>query len=210
MLGGRLRRKRKIRMKICFYEEYVNKSHSIIDKLNDYKSLLYAFITAKRFFDFYLSFSTSESFGNPKLLQLAEEIIEKRLKNIAIDNSVIQELCIEIDKNIPDSDDYGDCSDAMDSSIIHYYILKYIIDGKKEYIKGIADFVYDLCDRYAQEKMQITAIDDEKEKIIETSPIITYNINNELELLIRIQTVEDNKLDLDVFINENTKDFLLN
>jgi uncharacterized protein YjaG (DUF416 family) len=197
-------------MELKLYKKYINQIKEIIDQFDDFKSIVYAIITAKRFYPFYVKFSTNESFGKPKLLINAQEFAIEILKNPdkKINTDEIKDLNTKIDSIIPDSDDYSDCSDAMDSSIIHYYLLDYIIKKNKENIIYIANYVYDLCDRYAQDSLEITSFTDKTEAIIEQSPVIIENISNEIELLQLINNIRNNQINVDQLINDNVKCFL--
>src|SRR4030095_11528054 len=105
------------------YEEFVSKFKSQSASLPRDKQLALAIDICKKLFFDYQKFSTENEWGNPNLLLDAINIAaESRLGNI--DVLAVKSLLPKIDEIIPDTEDFGDASYALNASASVYETLE--------------------------------------------------------------------------------------
>jgi uncharacterized protein YjaG (DUF416 family) len=166
------------------YESYEESVSKYIDSLSTLRCIAYCIIVCKRFFEFFPVFHNKTGFGNPKVLIEAQKFLENIFAGLnKINIKEAKKLLKELDGQIPDSDDWTDCSNAMDAATVHYYSIDFLIKNDKQDIKYLARYCYDYVDRTAQDEMQIETYSPDNEAAIENHKFVVDEVNLNLMVL---------------------------
>ena len=185
------------------YKQYLADVQSFVESLSSDQAIAYAIIAAKRFFGFYSEFSKKEAFGDLEILKLIQEsATEQMLKGET--RSDLAEIIDAMDGMIPDSEEFDNSTDALDSGSIHFCLATFLISQDKENIKHIANLIYDISDRYAQALIDSEMQDRKFEEAVESHPILVENLNNERAIFREISSVQS-KSNLLECINKSSK-----
>ncbi len=118
-----------------------------LTKVKLWQGVLYALIVCRRFYPLYLQFSVIEKWGDSMLLLKAERFLFEWLSGDELESESVQETIANIELNIPDSEAFDDCSDAMDAGIAHLYSLEAIQYKTVVSLKYVSRYCYDAMDR---------------------------------------------------------------
>lgn len=143
--------------------------------LSNDKIVDFALNVCRRLLPYYSYFYKKHNWGNFELLQDVLGKIEIR----ALTVSEIKELVLEVDKVIPDTEDFGDysCSYALNASAAVLELLEYLIDRNQEHIISISTYSTDTIDFELHEGNQNLSESD-----LIHHPLLLQELERQLEL----------------------------
>lgn len=191
------------------YKQYVNDVTIAINEMSTTQALAYGLLLSLRYFDFYLNFHKVEKFGDPNILLQIQHSALKKLQNSdeLFDFNLLKG---QIESVIPDSEDFEDCSDAMDSGVIHSYLTEYLLTNEKECITNAAILIYDLFDRYAQAALYFDIYTPKIEEELEMHNVIVENISNEFFIIQELCSLKRDDALIEFIQKTKSKKFKLN
>lgn len=155
------------------YKEFVRRFKVQCQLLSREKQLAFAIDVCKKLFFDYQNFSENNQWGHPDLILDAINIADRsRLEHIDI--TTIKALLLKIDQIIPDTDDFGDASYAVNSGAAVYETLEFIIDSDATHIFNIGTYLTDTVDFKIQEEANLTEEQIDKNPLmLETRRYVT-------------------------------------
>ncbi|MEM9078152.1 MAG: DUF416 family protein [Bacteroidota bacterium] len=117
---------------------------SEINKSSEKQKLEFAEEICERLLPDYYNFVNETNWGDTNVISRAWKLIENSSEQPA-STEIIGEMVIEVEKNTPDTEDFGQISGslALNSCTAITETLKFILDKKPERIMDIASFSYD-------------------------------------------------------------------
>lgn len=135
------------RITMSEYSKYENAVKVWLSNIELWQGVLYSLIICRRFYPLYKLFSEKDKWGDHKLLLQAEDILKFWLLGNKLEEKIVIDTIGKIENNIPDTEDFIDCSDAMDAGIIHLYSLEAIQKQAVDTLRFVARYCYDAMDR---------------------------------------------------------------
>ena len=125
-----------------------------LNKLSFYHKLAYVYLLSQRLFPNYLIFNKKEKWGNPNLLQEANDLLRKIIISQVYSELDIQEITKELEKVTPDTDDFSGflTSLALDSCASLLEGLSFILDKDNQRLQDISTSALDLTQMYIEFK----------------------------------------------------------
>jgi uncharacterized protein YjaG (DUF416 family) len=115
-----------------------------LESLSDDRIVDFALNVCRRLLPDYNHFYDKYNWGNLELLKDVLNKIEER----ALTNDEIKEFIVEVDKVIPDTEEFGDYSGsyALNASASVLELLEFLIDTNQEHIVSISTYSTDTID----------------------------------------------------------------
>ncbi|MEM9364052.1 MAG: DUF416 family protein [Bacteroidota bacterium] len=127
------------------WKEYTEQLKSEIKKSSEKQKLDFAKEICERLLPDYYNFVQKTNWGDANVISRAWKLIENFSNEQPTRAEIIREMIIELEKNTPDTEDFGQISGslALNSCAAITETLKFILDKKSERIMDITSFSYD-------------------------------------------------------------------
>lgn len=125
----------------------------LIEQATEHIRLEFGLDICKRLFPYYENFYAKHNWGSPSKLKEAIDFIESFINHQVLEEKRLLELIIDVDKVIPDSEDYGDLdgSFALNSGVSVHELLCYLNDKDTLHLTTISSMMTDTIDFKIQE-----------------------------------------------------------
>jgi len=141
------------------YDEFTDKFKKQVTAISYERQLNFAIEICLRLLPEYKSFNERSKFGNFETLQKAIETLKR---STPISENELKNMISEIDKMIPNIDDYSDGSYALNASASVYEALQFVRNKNPEHIFNIGTLITDTVDFKIQENQDLTEEEIEK------------------------------------------------
>lgn len=137
------------------FKEFTKKLESHINTRTYDEQLGLAIVICKKLFPDYKNFHQENNWGNPDILLDTIALCEKTYSGNSTATD-FTELLNAIELIIPDTEDFGNASYALNASAAVYETLQFIIDKDKDHIMNISSYLTDTIDFKIQEEKDLT------------------------------------------------------
>ncbi|MFN7844390.1 MAG: DUF416 family protein [Pirellula sp.] len=131
------------------YSEYDTTMRTWTASLGWWHSVLYCYAICVRSSPLYTAFQLREKWGGNDCILETQELARRFLTGEKISDHMIDSLYSRLEMVIPDSENFMDCSAAMDAGIIHLYTLSLLKRFDVQETHYVASYCYDLVDAAA-------------------------------------------------------------
>jgi uncharacterized protein YjaG (DUF416 family) len=102
-------------MRSIVYGRYIADAASWAKAVDFWRAALYCYVMCQRLEPAYVMFHQREKWGNPQLLKDAQHFVHSWLVSDELDDLSARTLLAAIESIIPDTEQFADCSDALDA-----------------------------------------------------------------------------------------------
>jgi len=136
-------------MALDVYDQYISDANSWAKSVAFWRALLYCFAMCRRLEPYYVEFHNRERWGDPVLLKQAQEVTYRWLVSEQLDEGSARNLLATIEPVIPHTDDFDDCSSALDAVSVHVYTVEAIVNSSLKHVEYVYTIAYDRVDAAA-------------------------------------------------------------
>ena len=137
------------------YEEFIKLFQTKVNSLSKGKQLDLAVSVCKRLLPDYQQFYIENNWGNPDILLDSIKICELFNGNEA-SFELVKEMLPKVNEIIPNTEDFGNATYALNASAGVYEALEFLIDNDKIHIFNIGIYLTDTIDFKVQEEDELT------------------------------------------------------